>query len=502
MNLLKTSILILVSAAVAATADAAIINNTTAGNLSNVVFEPATETYLKVSGPINAADFNFITFEMPKLEKIDLSGATVTAYDGDAVLGGGRRYAANTIPAYAFFGTPASTIILPPTVTAIGEAAFASSGIKAIEIPASVKEIDRLAFDNCDALESVTIPATVTTLGDMMFRDCDRLASATIESPVNTIGDEMFLNCRSLASTTFSKVNTIGDNAFNGCTSLKTFTFDTSLNEIGKYAFYNSGIEKADMNKCGSLTSIGDFAFAKCGNLTDVSINTIAELGKGVFFDDTNLQYFLLPASVNSIPAFTFKGTVNLDPTTINDNITEINDYALTGWNTISEFTLPVNLAYIGDNAMEGWSSIKSIKASENTFVPQLGDNVWENVNQPDAILYVSHDTEDAFKNAGQWNNFTIEVESSGINTLVPDNTSDASDRVSFSLADRILVIESNGSDIVDTTIFDLDGRRRYSRSASAPRVVIDTNAWSGGVIIVSVRLADNSTASIKLSLN
>jgi len=49
------------------------------------------------------------------------------------------------------------------------------------------------------SLTSVIIPTSVTAIGDMAFENCTRLTSITIPSSVTDIGMEAFYNCSGLS---------------------------------------------------------------------------------------------------------------------------------------------------------------------------------------------------------------------------------------------------------------------------------------------------------------
>ena len=64
------------------------------------------------------------------------------------------------------------TLVIPDSVTAIGEGAFADlSGLKTIIIPGTVKEIRANAFRNNGDLEHVILQEGVETIGDSAFRE-------------------------------------------------------------------------------------------------------------------------------------------------------------------------------------------------------------------------------------------------------------------------------------------------------------------------------------------
>ncbi len=90
-----------------------------------------------------------------------------------------------------------------------------------IVIPNSVTSIGEYAFYQCSSLTSVTIPNSVTSIGEAAFYNCSGLTSVTIGNSVTSIGYEAFWGCSSLTSVTIpNSVTSIRYGAFNECSSL------------------------------------------------------------------------------------------------------------------------------------------------------------------------------------------------------------------------------------------------------------------------------------------
>lgn len=487
-------------------ANALDITTAEGGTLASLIGDNTTISDLKVIGPVNALDFDYINESLPSLTSLNLSQATVTAVSGTKTQSGNTEFNANEIPQFALFGSKITSVTLPETVVKINESAFGNSAIKSITIPASVTAIGNYAFADCNGLTEVTVPSTVTDLGDGVWKNCSSLEKATIYSRVETIGADMFNGCKKLTEVTLQPgVRSIGDSSFANCTSLTSFTFPSSLVSIGDEAFYNSGLAAVSLADCGSLASIGDYSFAKCAALATVKMGSSSvALGKGLFFDDTALKSVVLPASTTAIPAFTFKGTNAIDAkTAVPDKVTDIDDYALYGWDSAEEFVLPANTAHLGTGAMEGWSSLKKLDAAQLTSVPALGEDVWAEVDQPKVTLLVKNDiTEKAFKDADQWNNFNIKIGTTASDEILNDVTGNGNrGNVDFNVGDGYLNIKSQGAPIAHVSIFDLTGRNRYAATADAAELTLNTSQWRNSVLIVDVTLSDNSRATIKLSL-
>lgn len=83
------------------------------------------------------------------------------------------------IPAYLCKNmTLLETVVLPPTVTSIGQQAFMyCTNLKAMEFPKGIKTVATSVLEGCTALQSVVIPSTVTTINQDAFYGCSGLQS-------------------------------------------------------------------------------------------------------------------------------------------------------------------------------------------------------------------------------------------------------------------------------------------------------------------------------------
>jgi hypothetical protein len=74
-------------------------------------------------------------------------------------------------------------IILPSTLTAIGDDAFFGCfGLTSVTIPSGVTSIGEWAFSFCDGLTGITIPNGVASIGDDAFYGCSGLTGITVDS--------------------------------------------------------------------------------------------------------------------------------------------------------------------------------------------------------------------------------------------------------------------------------------------------------------------------------
>lgn len=136
---------------------------------------------------------------------------------------------------------------LPKSLTTIKPGAFMGQNFERVIIPDSVTSIGNSAFYDCINLMSVVIPDSVTTIGNYAFYDCDRLTSVVIPDSVTTIGEWAFADSSSLTSVEIGDgVTSIGESAFNNCKKLTSVVIGDGVTSIGEYAF----------QYCDKLTSV------------------------------------------------------------------------------------------------------------------------------------------------------------------------------------------------------------------------------------------------------
>lgn len=288
---------------------------------------------------------------------------------------GGKPVA--SIGAYAFgYCDMLDSVMIPDSVTSVGDHAFYYSSLTSIAIPSSVMSIGTSAFYGCRNLCRITMSDGVKSIGESAFYGCTGLSGVTIPSSVTSIGQDAFDGCRdSLFDRTtvrgvklvdgwavdvlyrlsgvldLTGVRGIGNCTFSGCSELTNVTLPNTVTSIDGFAFKDcSGLTSISIPD--SVTSIGEYAFSGCSGLTNVTIGKgVICIGEYGFSDCSGLTNVTIGKGVTSIGNHAFDGCNGLTNVMIPDSVTSIGFHAFEGCNTSLYDTTTVE----GLRLVDGW---------------------------------------------------------------------------------------------------------------------------------------------------
>ena len=305
---------------------------------------------------------------------------------------------------FAFMDCSSMTdITIPEGVTRIGDEAFSScNGLTSITIPVSVTGIGYEAFYYCASLSNITIPEGVTYIGNSVFDCCFGLTSLSI--PASLTG-EVGLSidyCDSLTDIYYGDTKAAwtqlgmyydhyrvtvhcsdveiaaADSSACGDDLIWTLSSDGVLTIAGtgdmwdynsrhRVPWYDNGSEIKTVRIVSGVTGIGETAFYRCENLTQVTIpEGVTRIGSSAFSHCSALTSVTLPESVTSIGSSAFSSCSALTSMTIPAGVTAISDYTFYQCDSLTEITIPAGVTSIGNYAFGFCSGLTEITLPAN----------------------------------------------------------------------------------------------------------------------------------------
>lgn len=281
----------------------------------------------------------------------------------------GTAYSIVGIEDYAFgcteteeTGSKITSVVIPESVSTIGQSAFMScESLASVILPNSVTSIPQDCFAGCRNLTSISIPNSVTSIGNGAFSYCGLTSIPQLPVTINSIPSGCFSHCYSLTSVTIPEtVTSIGQGAFIGCTSLTSVSIPNSVTSIYGGAFRGCS-SLTSVTIPNSVTSIDEYAFGGCSSLTSVTIpESVTGIGKSAFEGCINLTSIDMPESVSHIADRAFYGCSNLTSVNFPELVEFINSQTFYGCSSLTSIIIPY-VRNIEEQAFYGCTSLRSV---------------------------------------------------------------------------------------------------------------------------------------------
>lgn len=125
-----------------------------------------------------------------------------------------------------------------------------------------------------------------------------------------------------------------------------------------------------------NVTSIGEWAFSDCKDLTSVIIgSSVSSIGNSAFQYCTGLTSITIGNSVTSIGNQAFYGCSSLKSVKIPDSVTLIGEIAFKGCSSLIEIIIPKNVTSIGFGSFDDCSGLTSIVVESGNTKYDSRDN-------------------------------------------------------------------------------------------------------------------------------
>lgn len=212
-----------------------------------------------------------------------------------------------TIGRYAFQYTAKKNVVIPNSVTELGEGAYTNCySLETIKLSSSITEIPNELFYNCNYLESIDFNgANIESIGRSAFYCCRLLENVILPDTVLSIDAYAFEYCTALQAINLDEVTSIGSNAFEGCSSLNNIVLNDYLERIGDYTFSGcSSLESIILPE--ALKYIGYSAFSYCEKISEIVIPEFVKTISNNAFYYTNLSEIVIPDGVETVGSYAF----------------------------------------------------------------------------------------------------------------------------------------------------------------------------------------------------
>ena len=247
----------------------------------------------------------------------------------------------DSISAYAFNGCRSiGSFIFSPSLKYVGNYAFSTSGLKKLNLPATVTYIGEYAFAYCSKLHQFAWPESVPTINDCTFKGCTALTDVQLPDNLYRIGGGSFDGCTSLTSLAIpQQLCRIGRNAFRATPWYDGLPFVDGVKYAGNVAMETTASNIALRE--GTTGVAGGF----CGEMYDqnISYNYRDKYHKQRDYPVT----VTLPASLRYIGPSAFINSP-LATVTIPDGVEEIEEYAFFYNLGLTSLQLPNTLKRLG----------------------------------------------------------------------------------------------------------------------------------------------------------
>ena len=257
-----------------------------------------------------------------------------------------------------------------------------------VKISSGVNSIDSYAFTNCPQLTHVEILSSVSSISNYAFSDCSQLTSIEISENVESVAIYAFDGCEKLTNLTVDEANPVYSSNGNCLIERSTKTLviglsssvipsDGSVTTIGELAFAHcKGLKSIVIPAC--ITGIEARAFSGCANLTSITFEKdglLEYIGSSAFANCTSLVSIEIPSSVTGIGSWAFGGCTKLTNVTFEQNsqLQEISEGMFNSCTNLIRIEVPSSVKKITTNAFKNCSNLTQIVIGENVNLIEEG---------------------------------------------------------------------------------------------------------------------------------
>ena len=326
---------------------------------------PAGEFVITAIWELEETPESAFVFSNNKITGLTASGRDLLGLKVPETIGGAL---VKEIGDNAFANESYIDVVLPNSITNIGESAFMSSNIyNSITLPNQLKTIGKNAFSSCDFKE-ISLPNSLTSIGVRAFENCDNLTAIEIPANVNSIEKGAFGRCDKLTSITVAE----GSEYYK---SIDGNLYNASITTLIHYAVAKTETEYYAPN---TVEDILGWAFYGSRNLKKVSFSQLINCPEYAFYDATALENItitdgrysnyssdegiLYRVDDNSRLVLVCYPVAKKGPVSVKSGVKEIANYAFYCCQDLGVVNLPASIDTIGKNAFDSCENLSGLK--------------------------------------------------------------------------------------------------------------------------------------------
>ncbi|MBQ7696987.1 MAG: leucine-rich repeat protein [Paludibacteraceae bacterium] len=352
--------------------------------------------------------------------------------------------------------THLTNIILPASLTTIGQFAFKKSGLKVVtNNRTSPQTIKANVFQGVDLSQCILyvpkgckaayqaadvwnkfgyilepgeqpvdiqpgeekigpVPTGLHKIGDLTYElHADQTATLVQNKAYKDISGALVIPASVKYGSYIYTVTAMKDFAFAWCDKITSVSIPNTITEIPDQAFDECSALKS-VTLPAALTKMGIRAFAGTA-LTAINIpSTVTEFGNGAFSLCEALTSVTVPAGVKVVPDDCFYGCSNLKTIKLQEGLDEIKAHALCNTN-ITSLIIPESVTSVRSGLPSSLTSIRTL--SETPPATTLA-GTFQYINKSTCVLYVPAGSLSAYQTADGWKEFK-NIQEKGVNEKI-----------------------------------------------------------------------------------
>ncbi|MBR2443655.1 MAG: leucine-rich repeat protein [Rikenellaceae bacterium] len=246
-------------------------------------------------------------------------------------------------------------------IQGIPEKCFYKSGFVDLTIPGHITDIaGREAFSECTSLQNLVFEEGFERISGYRAFYKSSTTSVKFPSTMKSTGEEIFYNNSKLTSLEWGGLEEVGRNCFVAG-AFTELSIPSTVKVVGDFGFAQCDFQKLTI----AADSIGDYAFYRCTELTEINIEpTTTKYGVGLFMDCTALESFRFPDHWKTTNKQLFENCSKLKH--VDFNKVEIVDEESFQWCTgLTSIHFPSSVRTLMPIAFQGCNNLESITFDE-----------------------------------------------------------------------------------------------------------------------------------------